>query len=179
MAIVSTATVKKFLQVAHSNDDAFIEILIDAAQEWIEQEADVYFHDGDGAVTERLDGGGLFLWPTRKPLNSVTAITDVDLTETITEDVRVQDNRILRYADGLKWGAGQMRYQVTYDAGYDADDVPALFKTALLTLVYRAYWARGDSDSQSASGRSIDWAAHADAGVRSTLRRGGEALPVG
>jgi hypothetical protein len=157
MSLVTLAVAKKYLQISHSEEDDIIQVLIDSAEEYVSDETGIYFHDGEGEITEDLDGGELELMPTKRPINSVTGILDTENDNEATTGWKHTKIRILSETDGTLWGRGIQRWRVTYDAGYDSNSVPVGIRHAILDLVYRGYTNRGGKGHQSAAGHGYDW----------------------
>lgn len=156
MSLLSLATVKQFLRIAHSAEDSALQIILDSAEAYVAKKAGIDLC-ADGAtehteVVEDLDGGDMALWPSKLPIRSVTSIKDVgDDLETIpaTEyGVGEYFTRIERWNDSSEdlvitsWDAGRKRYRVTYESGYLATELPAAFKVAVFQYVYRDYHSR-------------------------------------
>jgi len=171
MSLVDLATAKLFCQIEHSVEDDAVQVLIDSAEEFVQDETGLYLHDGSGQVIELLDGGNVDLWPTKRPVNSITSIQDAESEYAEVTDWKNTRIRILRASDGVVWPRGIQRWRVVYDAGYGPDDVPAGLKHAVLDLVYRAYWSRGGKAHQSAAGHGYDWDELAGSDIIKRLRK--------
>lgn len=171
MSLIDLVTAKQFLQISHSHEDDSIQILIDSAEEFVQGETGLYLHSGSGAVVELLDGGGFELWPTKRPVNTVTSIQDVENEDAEVTEWKNTTIRILRETDGAKWAKGIQRWRVAYTAGYGPADAPAGLKHAILDLAYRAYGNRGGKAHQSAAGHGYDWNALAESDIIKRLRK--------
>lgn len=172
MAIVTTEQARLYLQISHSVEDSLIPLMIDGAQEFVAATTGLYFHDGDGSVTEHLDGGNESLWPSRLPIQSVTSVTDRESGEAY--EYKATDSRILRKTANLVWPGGNaaaQRWAVVYSAGYDIDSAPVGLRLAVLDLVYRAYNNRGGQSSSSGAGHSMNWASIANSDIMDILDR--------
>ncbi len=179
MSLIDLATAKQFLQIAHAQEDESIQVLIDSAEEFVQAETGLYLHDGSGQVVELLDGGGVELWPTKRPVNSISSIQDAENDYAEVTDWKNTKIRILRASDGVKWAKGIQRWRVVYDAGYGPEDAPAGIKHAVLDLVYRAYKSRGGKSHQSAAGHGYDWQGLEVSDIARRLRKYGMKARIG
>jgi uncharacterized phiE125 gp8 family phage protein len=179
MSLVDLVTAKLFCQISHGQEDDVLQVLIDAAEEYVQEETGLYLHDGDGTVTELLDGGGVELWPTKRPINSISSIQDAESEYAEVTDWKNTRIRILHASGGVKWANGIQRWRVAYDAGYGPEGAPAGIKHAVLDLVYRAYKSRGGKGHQSAAGHGYDWQGLDISDIAKRLRKYGMKARIG
>jgi len=182
MAFVSRATAKSYLQISHAADDDLIDILLEAAQDFVAREAALYLYDGvitTTAVSEDLDGGCVSLRPTKLPVLGLTSVLDVENSLVEEEDAKFTSHRILRATDDSVWASGIKRWRANYSAGYGADDFPDALKGVILDLVFRAYYGRGGKSRQSAAGHGFDFQALMDSDMLRRLRAHSQKLGIG
>lgn len=189
--IIDLATAKAFLMVGHTAQDAVIQILCDAAEEFLATHLGVKF--GSSAVEEDLDGGMGILLPSSRPVTALTVQsgqTYPTVIDRITGDLIVValigKGRIVRADPGTgvpwlqptvydlsmqqnRWAYwtrfmdGMGRYRADYTAGYAT--CPAMLKQAALELVTRSYRARGAEMSSGAKGASIQFGQFVDSDI--------------
>ena len=154
MSVVTLAEAKEFCEVDFDSQNTVIQILIDAAEEFVEKECGLDLEQDD--YEESVEGGGYALHPTHRPVASVDAVADAeaDDEEVDEEEWRVDGDLIIRQ-DEARWESGPNRYTLSYTGGYES--VPAALKLLILGLVRRSYENRGGKSSQSAGGQSVSW----------------------
>lgn len=171
--ILDLATAKAWLRVGGAKEDTIIQLLLDAAEDWVAEKCQVVFKSvGAGDFTENLDGGNKSLEPTNLPITAVGTILDRDDDDAeFEEDVEFTkwrifrtsgddlDSLVLSYRDRQSefWGHGRQRWQVTYTAGYDSDTCPAGLKQIILDYLFRIYDNRGGKERQAAAGHGRSW----------------------
>lgn len=154
MALIDLDTVKTYLGITGTDDDAYLQQQIDAASAMVESYCGREFDrvtDQEQVIEEPTQHVML----TRFPLHSITTITDVDGNE-FNSDAFYFDARSgwLRWAyDGLKWQATD-KITVTYDGGYD--DIPKDLETVLLDMVATRYYQRGQDMSRPVRSETTD-----------------------
>lgn len=164
MSVVTLALAKSALMVSHTAQDAYIQAILDGAEEWVAKYLDVALIRA--TFTEDLDGGELYLWPANRPISAVTSVTDLiggDAFPFLLENgsrIRWNSNPVW---DLPRWPVGIARWRVVYAAGYAT--LPPGVQMGILALVSRAYNARGGELSQSADHASINFGALAGSDV--------------
>lgn len=158
MSLISTAEVKEFLQITHSAQDAVIQILIDGFEEWLKENLGITVHDAATApvTTEDLQGGGAHLYPTVKPIVSVTSITDITTGNTVDE--YSHDQMTIWQNNNSNWVDTRVKsWRVVYRGGYTTSTVPKGLKMLMLDAIFRAYRNRGGKATESAAGYLVNW----------------------
>lgn len=92
------------------------------------------------AVTQKCDGGWLYLFLHNMPVIAVTSVIDLasgSTLETADYELRGANNDYLYKAGQGRWPGGQLRYSVTYVAGTDSP--PAVLRSVALAMVAREY----------------------------------------
>ncbi len=177
MALITREEAKEFLEVAHAAQDLRIDLMIAGAQNYVEKYCGVAF--SEETKVETLDGGGFALWPTRRPVLSVSKVEFIeDLTNIDTievENIRVADDQIIR-THRIRWFKGRNNYRATYIGGYKDADVPPGLKLGTLDMIRRRYDNRGGVSNQSVAGFSTGWQKFTEADFiaeLSAFRKGG------
>ena len=163
---------KQAAQIGHDRQDAFLEVIGDSLEEFIESSCAIKLHERGASKllpAEYCDGGRLNLFPMYHPIVGVTSVVD-------REDSSVADATGYRWnawriwkRDESNWRSGDQRWIVTYSAGYDLDDFPARLKLAMLMLCRRWYQNRGGASSESAMGEAVNWADLVDTDIEQLL----------
>lgn len=180
MSIVTVALAKQYLQIGHSSEDDVLQVFIDAAEDFVEKYCGIAVYEADGgSVTEYLDGGDYNLWPTSRPVNSVSGIYDTENGNAEETDYRVHGDRILKDDDGEIWDDGFRRWKVEYSGGYSSSDYPSALKKVVLDLVYRWMNGRGGKGRQSAAGYGFNFSDLLDTDMKATLDQHRRGLQVG
>lgn len=147
MSTVATlAELKALGRIDYSTQDTILQTLLDAVEDFVEEYLGVRFTKT--TVTERLDGGGGALFPTRLPIKTLVSVKDKwedDLEPPVT--LYTTETQVRVEEDGC-FPAGTRRWEVTYEGGYDGD-VPAGLKIAILQLTLRVY---GNPDLRQSGG---------------------------
>jgi len=137
--VVSTAAAKIHLRVTHSDDDTYIDTLVETARRMVEkatgrsmftQTYKLYLDDFPASGTK------IYL-PMAAPLQSVTSVKyyDTDATEqTLSSDYYNVDTHhepgLIQLAEGYSWPEVETQYPsavtIEYDTGYDDSDATVL-----------------------------------------------------
>jgi len=151
MSVVTVAEVKALGRITNFSQDTLIQDLIDAAESFVEAFCDVSLTSAQ--VSENLDGGGYYLYPSRKPLTAVTTIFEEGV-ELASEDYALECFGIYQ-ATEMPWTAGKQIFAVTYTGGYAT--TPAGLKLAIRQMALRAYMNFEAKTSSSESDRDMNW----------------------
>lgn len=155
---------KSYLQIGSTSQDSLIQLLCESCHEWVEQRLNILLHSQ--YVDEKLTGGEIYLWPTKRPVNVLALVQDAwdwdaSGNNTVYPGKLVDNGRIQR-ADtygralfGYVWIPGVERWRVQYIAGYHK--VPPGLKLGIFQLISRAWTQRAGQASQAAAGASINW----------------------
>jgi len=165
MSLVTVAEAKAHVKVTNSAVDAAVQIVLDGAEQWIEQHLGISLNKA--AVTdEYVDAVGFVLQPLEKlPIDSTQDVTVFDSYSNDYEYTKivVRDNAIERKL-GLLWPAGSARYKVSYTGGYDVNTLPFGLKACILELFARA-WERRSGEASTGGEISASWPMLMDADV--------------
>ena len=159
MSFVTLAEVKAVGRIDYDTHDTVLEMLIDAAEEYVEEHCCIKLTET--AITgERVDGGTESLWVRNLPITAVSSITDVGDGQSSTvdaDDFFFVDTRIVA-EDGARFLAGKYRYSVDYTAGYTSSTAPKGLKPAIIGLVLLGYNNSEGKGRQAANGFGCDFA---------------------
>jgi len=161
MSVVSLDLAKAMLQVAGTDEDTLIQALLDGVESWVEGQWGVLLSQQE--VEEHLFGGERCLWPTKVPVVSVSSVETEDGSSISSTSYAVRGNAIVHDDE---WEP--IWYVVAYTAGYS--EIPASLESCILSLVRRAYDARGGAASERAGGHAVEWRALADTDEMAVLQ---------
>lgn len=169
MSVIELSFAKSYLRIAGAQQDALIQSLLDGAEDWVERRCGIKL--ATETVTEDLDGGEIYLFPSHRPVTAVTSVTDLHGNEE-QDAVRIAD-RIARENEygtpsGSVWDDGERRYRVVYTAGFG--EIPYGLRMAILMLVSRAYENRGGAAADGQAGLSVQWAPLNSSDIEQLLR---------
>lgn len=136
-SFVSLAEAKTYLQIEHSDHDAFLEGLIPRVAA-VAKTMTGRLYDGSGARSEDLDGGAFDLSLSHMPISSITSITDRDASTVVTAgtyDFEPAAGLVFLKSEHT-WGLGRLRWRVAYVGGEDA---PESVKEACLLIIADRY----------------------------------------
>jgi len=151
MSVVTVAEVKALGRITHSAQDVLLQDLIDSAESFVEAYCDLGLTSIESS--ENLDGGGYYLYPSRKPLTAISTIFEEGV-ELEAEDYAFENFGIYQTTE-VPWTAGKQLFAVTYTAGYA--EAPAGLKLAIRQMVLRAYMNFEAKKSSSESDRDTSW----------------------
>jgi hypothetical protein len=158
------ADLKAYLQIGGMAQDSMIQLLAASCHEWIETRLNILLRNQ--FVSEWLDGGEIYLWPHKRPVNALALVTDAwdwdsGGDNTVYPAKLIESGRIQR-ADtygralfGYVWIPGIKRWHVQYTAGYAL--VPPGLKLGIFQLIGRAWQKRAGEARGSAGGATINW----------------------
>jgi hypothetical protein len=172
MSLVSLATVKEILQISHTKEDTWLQIQLDGVENFLSQFLGVRFNAtaGAAAVTEDVDGGGEYLFPSEHPVLTVTSVTDLITSALEATSLYVYNDRRIWKLYGGTWLNGDSRWRVIYTAGYQAADLPTAIQGAILQMMYRAHYARGGRRGAGSQGYYTDWSKWLESDIRAMLK---------
>jgi len=163
--------VKEYLQIGHDESDTVLGIMLDAAFEFVQEYTACLFQTALADVQHYCAGGGYNLDVAYGPLLTVSQVYDTVgevIISTGDYDVLAGTRRVRHYGQA-RWNDGHDRFQVTYQAGYTAADLPATLKLAILALCERAYRSPGGRLKEGGAGHSWEWQALADSDILAQL----------
>ncbi|MFW5871247.1 MAG: hypothetical protein ACOCVH_02045 [Verrucomicrobiota bacterium] len=178
MSLLDLTEVRGFLGISSAAGDLVaLATLVDGAEDWVERFCGIKLASTE--LVHHASGGLCTLSLPYGPLLGVTEIVDVfDDDEVVDPDeYAVRSDWVYRVSSSgalYNWPRGEYRFKVSYTAGYTT--VPASVKAALLNLVHRAYFNRGDVKSRADQGLTVSWDNIASGDIREALaatKRGG------
>ena len=164
--IVTTADMKKFLRVTHSEEDTFIDSLIQAAMLHLEQWTGRSFLTQTWEVTFDSLPSSSMIWLPRSNVLTVTSVKylDGDLVEqtlaTANYNVVTGPQGGIYIRELPTTGTHPEAFKVTYTAGFGAtaSDVPDDILTTIKMIVEQFYKNRDGMTSDGQLGTKIpDW----------------------
>jgi len=157
MSLVTLAEVKAMGRIDYSTHDTELTMLITQAEAFVA--AHCAFSLTEQTITdERMDGGQRQLWPKVLPCRTVTSVKDAWNDDEVisSDDYFNTDTRIMAEEDG-EWDPGELRFKVTYEAGYSDSTAPEGLKPSIIGLVLAAYNNPTGQSRQKARTYEIDW----------------------
>ncbi len=179
MSAVSLAEAKQFLQIGYNNQDLIVQILIDSAQQFVEEKTGFKL-DGEIERIDTVDGGVLTLFPNSFPVVSVSEVFDLRSNSVVSADLYRLVNDGIQLLTGTRWLSGghfetadrhadnQQRFRLTYNGGFAT--APARFKEVILQLMHHDFDNRGGKLQQSAAGYGTTWQALMKGPIGSKIR---------
>lgn len=157
MALVTVADIKALGRIDYDNDDALIALLIDEAESFVESYCEIGLSSEE--YTERVDGGSRYLWIRHLPITEVTEIVDawsdpleaIDDTEYFIVPTRIVGEQEYEFPDG------ELRWEVSYTAGYTSATCPKGLLSAIRELVLLAYVNPSNMKRQMSLTFTTDW----------------------
>lgn len=142
MNVITKSEAKAYLQLDHSDDDAFLDLIIPMLT------ADIIAHCHQdftsSSRTERIDGDVTNLLVGHSPIASVTSVKDyAEPTSPVTilaADYSFDPISGEVYSVVAKWGSGRRRWEVIYVGG--TNGFPVDVKFAALQIIAAVYAAR-------------------------------------
>jgi hypothetical protein len=132
LSAITVSQARQTLRLTDAGQDALIQALIDAAEDWVEQRCGVSI--GEIRRTDDLDGGGRRLVAPIGPLRAVVSLVDRDdpgATFVEETDYRISGGALVKLSSAQwgawtggqedsagRWGTGAGRWRLTYDCGY-------------------------------------------------------------
>jgi hypothetical protein len=185
--IFSAALAKEALQIAHANQDNYIQALLDGAESFIAEQLNVVFGTLD--CTEDLPDaadctvplyynawnrpeGESFLLPKNRPVTALLSVADnwadgaAELALLVGSGLIQRVDSNLRPLGGWPWGA--KRYHVHYTAGFAT--LPPALQQAVLMLVNRAYAARAGEAQSAVLGEKTVFGSFAQSDIVELIR---------
>jgi len=162
MALVTVEQIKALGRIDYDSDDVLIALLIDEAESFAESYCDVRL--SSATYEERIDGGLSYLWCRNLPITAVTAITDMwsDPLEVLEEEEYFFiDTRIVAELED-EFLEGELRWKVSYTAGYTAATAPKGLLSAIRELVLLSYSNPSNMKRQMSLTYTTDWVSLAE-----------------
>ena len=163
MALVSVIDVKALGRIDYDTDDALLALLIDEAESFVESYCDVRLSSNE--YTERVDGGNNSLWPRNLPITAVDSVTDMwadPIEELEATEYFFVPTRIV-YELEYEFLEGDLRWGLSYTAGYTSATCPKGLLSAIRELVLLAYTNPNNMKRQMSLTYTTDWQNLADA----------------
>jgi len=157
MSLVTVAEIKALGRIDYDSDDFLIELLIDEAESFVEGYCDIKLSNQE--YTERVDGGLPYLWARNLPITSVTEVVDawsdpvevIDDTEYFFVDTKIVGEEEYEFPEG------ELRWEITYNAGYTSATCPKGLISAVRELVLLAYTNPSNIKRQMSLTYTTDW----------------------
>ena len=172
MSLVTVAEVKALGRIDYDTHDTEIQLLIDGAEGYVEDYCNIRLSSA-AYTDERVDSdGGNTLWPDNLPITAVSAVKDAwnDNEVEDAENYFFTDTQI-KQDERNTWEEGELRWKVSYTAGYTAATAPAGLKNAIIGLTLRAYNNPEGRASDKAKDVSRSWEALAGGDLNDVLDR--------
>jgi hypothetical protein len=157
MALVTIEQIKALGRIDYDSDDVLLALLIDEAESFAEAYCDITLTST--AFVERIDGGLPYLWCRHLPITAVTSVIDKwsDPVYTMeTEEYFFVDTKIVAELED-EFSAGELRWQVSYTAGYTAATAPKGLLSAIRELVLLSYTNPSNMKRQMSLTYTTDW----------------------
>jgi len=173
MSLVTVDEVKAIGRIDYSTHDTELQLLIDGAEAYVEEYCNIKLTSAT-YTDERVDAdGGPDLYPRNLPITDVTDVKDAwdDDTAEDASEYYFTDTRIVQDLRDGAWEEGELRWKVTYEAGYDASTAPKGLKNAIIGLALLSYNNADSKHSNSAQGLSLSWDKLAEGNINAQLDR--------
>jgi len=151
MSVVTVEEVKALGRIPGTAQDTLFQDLIDSAESFVEAYCDIKLTSEE--VSENLDGGGYYLYQSRKPLTAVSSVFEEGV-ELDSVDYGTEEFGIFQTTE-VPWTGGKKIFAVTYTGGHVA--APAGLKLAIRQMALRAYMNFEGKKSSSESDRDTSW----------------------
>ncbi|MBW2710103.1 MAG: phage gp6-like head-tail connector protein, partial [Deltaproteobacteria bacterium] len=144
-------------RIDYDTHDVQLQMLIDAAEEFAEEHCSLSL-TSKTITDERADGGMHQLWPKVLPLTAVSSVADAwnDDDVVAASDYLFTETRIV-VEEGGQFLEGELRYKISYTAGYTSVTAPVGLKAAIIGLVLLSYNNSEGKSSQAAKGFGTDF----------------------
>jgi hypothetical protein len=169
MSLVTVAEVKAIGRIDYSTHDTEIQLVLDGAESFVEEYCGIRL-EAETVTDERQDGGNRQLWPERRPVTAVASIKDAWAGDEVVDTAQYffTETRIMQDIEDI-WDPGELRWKITYTAGYTSSTIPPGLKNAIIGLTLRAYNNAENKASQSAAGYGTSWMALATGDILTQL----------
>lgn len=178
-ALASVAQIKTALRISFSDDDSYIEDLINQVSEKIELFLDRRIKDA-ADVTEYYNGvrGGKLIL-RKYPVNSITSVAyatgdfDDPTWNIISGTNQYQLDALKGILKVANMYTGSSNYRVIYRGGYTNATMPAAITEACVRMVSKRYGMRASegATNESVGGASVGWQTGMDKEVAEILDR--------
>ena len=157
MPLVTVSQVKALGRIDYDSDDTLLGLLIEEAESYVEAYCEVRLSEAE--YTERVDGGSSYLWARNLPITEVTEVWDAwtDPVEVIDEDDYFFVNTKIVGEQEYEFPEGELRWGLSYTAGYTAATCPSGLKSAIRELVLLAYTNPSNMKRQMSLTFTTDW----------------------
>jgi len=158
MALVTVEQIKALGRIDYDNDDALIALMIEEAESYVEEYCDIRLSSQN--YVERIDGGLTYLWCRNLPITAVTYVKDkwTDPVETMDPDEYFSiSTRIVAELED-EFPQGELRWEVSYTAGYTSATAPKGLLSAIRELVLLSYTNPNNMKRQMSLTFTTDWA---------------------
>jgi len=157
MALVTVAQVKALGRIDYDTDDTLLGLLIDEAESYAEAYCDIRLSTTE--YTERVDGGSSYLWARNLPITAVSEVADMwsDPIEVVDEDDYFFVNTKILGEQEYEFPQGELRWSITYTAGYTAATCPKGLLSAIRELVLLSYTNPSNLKRQMSLTFTTDW----------------------
>jgi len=171
MSLVTVDEVKAIGRIDYSTHDTEIQLLIDGAESYVESYCNIKLSSAS-YTDERVDAdGGPDLYPKNLPITAVASVKDAWDDDTVedSDEYYFTDTRIVQDLRDGTWEEGELRWKVSYTAGYTSATAPKGLKNAIIGLALLAYNNPEGAKSKSAQGASVSFDRLADGNINAQL----------
>jgi len=157
MALVTVEQIKALGRIDYDNDDALLAMMIDEAESYVEAYCDIKL--SSQSYVERIDGGLNYLWCRNLPITAVASVADKwtdPVTVLDTDEYFAVPTRIVAELED-EFPAGELRWEVSYTAGYTSATCPKGLLSAIRELVLLSYTNPNNMKRQMSLTFTTDW----------------------
>ena len=156
--ILNLADVKSYLGIGYTDEDGMLQDLLDEAEARVADYINSVFVASPTTYVEKLTPDAEYLFPTTLPIVAISKVEEWRTSNEFTGAYSHDGVKIFR-DDGGIWTRGELRWEVTYTAGYTAATIPTGLKLAIRQIMTRIYQVRDGRKGENAAGHTINWAA--------------------
>ena len=157
MSLVTVAEIKALGRIDYDSDDVLLGLLIEEAESYVEAYCDIRLSNAE--YTERVDGGSSYLWARCLPITEVLEVADAwsDPMEVVDEDDYFFVNTKIVGEQEYEFPQGELRWEISYEAGYTSVTAPKGLKSAIRELVLLSYTNPSNLKRQMSLTFTTDW----------------------
>ena len=158
MSLVTLAEVKAIGRIDYDTADTELQMLLDAAVSFVEEHCAIKLSSST-ITDERMDGGSKQLWPKVLPVTAVSSVKDAWSDDEVVDSTSYffTDTRIMADEDDY-WAGGELRFKVTYTAGYTDETAPTGLKPLIIGLTLLSYAnTTGKASERVSAGMASNW----------------------